>query len=307
MNIGLERASHIRWLRESPISSGVPPIVNAVRRRLLAFALRLMARLGQTEKATRLANKRRPVRWARGADVRMHRWGVPFRLNLDDNVQRTFYYTGWYERPFLEFLGRELGADDVYLDIGAHVGIDATFAARRCLRVVAFEPAPDTAAVLRENVGRIRNITIVPLGLADRTGVMELRNHPAWHPRDAATRSLHGRGDVVARVDVVPFDEWAATHDPIERITVVKMDVEGAELAVLRGMRESLALYKPRMIALELNTMIDAAGSDAHAVHDFLSEVGYRYERTLIENAIFRRDARGSDRSRRAMPLPGGR
>ena len=112
-------------------------------RTLLALWVRLLVLLGLYERAGAVAYRSRARRLARDADVAIRRWGVRFALNLNDNVQRTFYYTGWYERRFLEFLADELDADDTYVDVGAHIGIDAAFAARvvPAGAVVAFEPA----------------------------------------------------------------------------------------------------------------------------------------------------------------------
>ena len=111
---------------------------------------------------------------------------LKFDLDLDDHIQRTFYFTRWYERRFLEFLGDELHADDVYIDVGAHVGIDAVFAARRCAQVVAFEAAPDTAAVLSRTAGQVDNIVVVPLALAAEVGYLELKANPAWQDQRPA-------------------------------------------------------------------------------------------------------------------------
>lgn len=67
----------------------------------LTVMLRILVLLGCHRKAAAVAYGSRARRLALDARGRIRRWGVSFDLNLNDNVQRPFYYTGWYERSFL--------------------------------------------------------------------------------------------------------------------------------------------------------------------------------------------------------------
>jgi len=250
--------------------------------------LRLLVALGCDRRAAAIAYRSRARRLAEDACGRIRRWGVWFDLNLNDRVQRTFYYTGWYERPFLEFLRDELQAEDTYIDVGAHVGIGAAFVANLAPsgKVVAFEPAPDTVALLRDSVGRLENVEVVPAALGDAAGTLTLRANPKWHPEDAATRSRFGAGPPVCEAQVVRFDDWAPG---LTRMDVVKIDVEGGELDVLKGMSASLGRLEPRVVAVEIyEPHLAAAGATEVEIVDLLSDLGYLRERTIGHNAIFR-------------------
>jgi FkbM family methyltransferase len=268
----------------------------------LTVLLRLLVLLGCHRKAAAVAYRSRARRLALDAHGRIRRWGVSFDLNLNDNVQRTFYYTGWYERPFLKFLRDELQPDDTYIDVGAHVGIDAAFVANLAPAgsVVAFEPAPDTVSVLRNSVGRLDNVEVVPVALGDGAGTLTLRANPKWHPEDAATRSSFGAGPPICQAQLIRFDDWSTD---LTRMDVVKIDVEGAELDVLKGMLQSLRRLQPRVVAVEVYPpYLAAAGTSEVAIVELLAGVGYDRERTIGDNAIFRLRGTAPARARSRAP-----
>jgi FkbM family methyltransferase len=236
--------------------------------------------------------------------------GIDFVLDLRDNLQRDLFYLGDYEGELLSFLLAELRPGDVFIDVGAHIGMYALPAARRVGRtgrVFAFEPSLDTAACLEQNASRndIENLVIVATALGAAPGTAELRASDSsnYLPEDAAVRSLHGEGPVLARVPVTSFDEWARTEG-VNRIDAVKIDVEGSEHNVLRGMRSSLDALRPRILIVEivaahlrrahvtpqmLAEELDALGY--HTEGPEISEIASKHVGRFWPNAVLRRDA----------------
>jgi SAM-dependent methyltransferase len=188
---------------------------SAVRRVALAILLRGFSLVGRTSAATRLSGGRKAVAWSAGGRGTIRRWGTRFDLCLDDNVQRTFYYTAWYERPFLEFLRGELRPDDIYLDVGAHIGIDAAFVARRVPqgRVIAFEASPSTAAAFSGWARERSNVEVVELALGDQCRSIELRANPQWHEHDWATHSQFGSGKILCRAQMPGLASFVRDSD----------------------------------------------------------------------------------------------
>jgi FkbM family methyltransferase len=223
-----------------------------------------------------------PAWWTTGPRVRARRLGLDLELDLRDNLQRTLWFTGTYEPGLLRLLERELRAGDVMADVGAHVGVHALSAGRRLGelggggRVIAFEPTPDSAAALRAAAARNGvPVEVVEAALGDGDGTVELHGDPRYGAHDAGVRSQFGAGAVVARAPVLTFDGWAADAG-LARLDVVKIDIEGAEILALRGMRESLRRLRPRLLAVEVKDVVMERGpGDEASLHALLAQCGY--------------------------------
>lgn len=270
-----------------------PLIGPRAARTIAAAAMRLGARTprGYTKGVFRVA-RRRPVPmpdlwtvpedwWAPIPEVAARRRGLRLRLDLRDNLQRTLFFTGTYEPGLLGLVEAELRPGDVMADVGAHVGVHALTAARRLRelgggRVVAFEPTEDSSAAIRAAAARHGlAVEVVRAGLGDEEGTLELRADPRYGDHDAGVRSQFGDGEVVATAPLTTFDAWA-TQTGLDRLDLVKIDIEGAEILALRGMRETLRRLRPRVLAIEVKDVVMARGpGDEAALHALLAECGY--------------------------------
>jgi len=270
-------------------------------RRPIGWGIVAVVRVAGSRKAPWAANARRLVydprvaRVLEGVQVTVKRLGLTFDLNLSDNLQRILYLAGTYEPDFLAFLESELSPGDVYIDVGAHIGLDAFVVARRLAgsgRVVCFEPSPDSAAAIGK--GGLRNglasvITIVKCGLGSEEGTLLLRAGPEYAEDDQGTRSRYNSGRVVVEAPLCRFDDWAAaTH--LDRMDVVKLDVEGCEYDALAGMEKSLRSLRPRSVVVEVNEYrMRQADISAEMLDNLLSGFGYSHARLIFpENVVYR-------------------
>jgi FkbM family methyltransferase len=232
-------------------------------------------------------------RWA--ATVQVRRQGVQLELDLRDNLQAVLYYAGRYEPAVRRFLRSELRRGDVVLDVGANIGIHALAAAQRLKelgggRVIAFEPAADSVAKLEAGVARndVR-LEVVPMALGERRELASLKADSRYDEADAGVRSLYGDGEVVQEVPVVRLDDWAREH-ALDRLDVVKLDIEGAEIAALTGATRTLKRLQPRALLVE-----DKRSDSSARLHAVLDECGYRPTGEVLDrNAVFRPELRGS-------------
>lgn len=273
-----------------------------------SVALRLGARFGECsyEKTARRVSRRLreanprlvkiPIEWSTWAPVVCaRRRGLVFELDLRDNLQALVFYSGAYEPHLIRFLGRELRRGDVFLDVGAHVGVHAVNAARLLRkhgggRVLAFEPTPDSAAKLRTAAARNRlDVTVIEMALGDVCGEVELFVDERYDPADAGVRSAFGHGRRVATVRVARFDEWAADNNH-PRLDVVKIDVEGSEAAVLRGMHQTLKQRRPRALLVEIkDNSIGRAPETDQELRNLIAELGYQPTgRVFDHNELYR-------------------
>jgi FkbM family methyltransferase len=219
--------------------------------------------------------------WTTEPRVRVRRLGVDLELDLRDNLQRTLYFTGTYEPGLVRLLDAELRAGDVVLDVGAHIGVHALGAARRLRdlgggRVVAFEPTADSAAAIRAAAARNGlEFQVVEAALGECEGEVEIHGDPRYGEHDAGVRSQFGAGEAVQRTPVTTLDAWAA-QTGLDRLDVVKLDIEGAEILALRGARATLGRLCPRVLVVEVKDVVMARGpGDEAALHALLAECGY--------------------------------
>jgi FkbM family methyltransferase len=189
------------------------------------------------------------------------------------------------EHPrLLALLAGAVTAGDVFVDVGANTGLFAIPLAKvvgSAGRVLAFEPAGDAAQQLRMQAraeGLLSRITIHEMALGSGDGSGVLRADPG-HPEDSTKRSLFiSNGPGVADVPVRSFDGLVASRaiDLSNGIHAVKVDVEGAEMHVLSGMRGSLERHRPRMVVVEtIESHLRRADSTVSDVRAFMRDLGY--------------------------------
>lgn len=181
-----------------------------------------------------------------------------------------------HERPIIEDFLTALNSDDTFYDIGANVGTYTCFAAAELgpSRTVAFEPEPENADRLQENLERNNlNAEIIQVALSDTDGTVDLSLTGDEAGEGEHTIATNDGGRTL-EVKTARGDSIIEEHK-LPKPTVVKVDVEGAELSVLRGLRETLD-ENCRLIYVEVHTKkITGFDEDPSEIKNFLTEVGF--------------------------------
>ena len=157
------------------------------------------------------------------------------------------------EIQLFEELVDELGPGDVFYDVGAHLGWHTVVAASvdKDVEVVAFEPHPKTASRLStvfETTGH--EAILKQLALYDRPGTVEFTAAAAAGAQIAGARGDHP--DETISVDTVDGDALVARGE-IQPPDILKVDAEGAEAEVLRGLEGTIESHPPRIIYCEIH------------------------------------------------------
>ncbi len=186
-----------------------------------------------------------------------------------------------YEPGVASVLRRMLGPGMIFVDVGAHVGFHSLAAARLVGdrgRVYAFEPDPDTYDLLQNNarLNRLTNIIAVPLAVDEGCGEKDLFLGVVHEGHNTLyARRLVGSKSV--RVETTTLDTYFATRG-ILRLDVIKLDVQGAEPAVLRGANDILRRCRGLKIIVEIDPIfLRATGSDPEAILEPLLDARYRF------------------------------
>ena len=139
----------------------------------------------------------------------------------------------------------------VLLDIGANVGSVSLLLADRIDTAILFEPNPVAAARARENIALNRlSFEVHELAVSDVEGTVEFEDAGGASPCNRAVVGFESQ--VPTRtVQRVTIDEFLRARPEINEIAAVKIDVEGHENSVLRGMKRLLQEKPPRLIMFE--------------------------------------------------------
>jgi FkbM family methyltransferase len=158
------------------------------------------------------------------------------------------------ERWLLDVLGGEKIL--TVLDVGANVGKWSLLAVDRFpqARILALEIVPPTAAVLRERTAGQERIRAFNLGLADHTGTLTIRYNPAVSAHSTVTDFPYSWEGEKLECSVMRGDEFLA-REGVDHVDFLKIDVEGAEHMVLKGLEALLRRGGARFVQFEYGRM----------------------------------------------------
>ncbi len=187
-------------------------------------------------------------------------WGATIRVSVDDNVGGQIATLGLYDLVVTETLWRLCESGATVIDIGANVGYTSFVMAHRIGngKLMAFEPHPSLSAELRDNIASLKSqgcrsqIETHEIALGSVAGELPLHvpKDFSYHRGEsslAAPKHLEYSSDVIS-VNVKKLDDVITAE---ERIGVMKIDVEGFELDVLRGAEKLFSERRVRDVVFE--------------------------------------------------------
>lgn len=166
------------------------------------------------------------------------------------------------------------------IDVGANIGNHSLFFSRHFKRVVAFEPNPVARALLDINLwmNGVRNVEVRAVGLSDAEGTEVLSvcldNLGATRLRSFAEADPEFSHRVVEDVEVA-LTTGDSALDRDHPVGLIKIDVEGLEPQVLKGLAQTIGSHRPVIVLEQLASAIDAA-SGGSEVSDIMRKHGYR-------------------------------
>jgi len=212
-------------------------------------------------------------------------------------MRATYWQGDRFERPTAQKLDRWAEDATHFFDIGSNYGFFSflMLSHRPALEVHAFEPNPATFARLdaARIANRLATLHTWNIGLSDSQGKLALHSgvgdsgHSTFGPHPGLSESN------LAEVNVLSFDHWCDAQKlvrPSRPRWVAKIDVEGFEVRVLRGMREAIRARAFAGLVVEVNEFtLGFCGSSGAELRETLRDGGYREETapTTSGNAFF--------------------
>ena len=201
-------------------------------------------------------------------------------INPADYVSYYIYMLGLFEGEILRATLAQLNEGDTFFDIGGHFG-QYTIAASRKVgpngRVHVFEPGPIQDRYLRKNIeiNRLENVTVANVALSDEPGELALHT-PSFADIGKSQLADPAEASDAVRVPVTTLDAYCE-ENAIERIDVMKVDVEGAEFGVFKGAARVMREFPPRAIFYEsVDSLCEAFNHTPEEMHRYLEAAGYK-------------------------------
>jgi FkbM family methyltransferase len=204
------------------------------------------------------------VRRTKNGNIVQSRYGSLLFFQLADNVfiNDEIFFGEVYERF------RKISKMDVVIDVGAHVGVFTLKSGSIASKVISIEPDPHNFKLLSLNIrlNRMNNIVPVNIAVADYNGKAKL-----YLGSQSGLHSLLKASHHSIDVEVKKLDDLIKELK-VERISFLKIDVEGAEFLVLKGALNILKKYKP-FISMEYHYE-----SEKSKILSLLKSLNYFYQ-----------------------------
>ena len=216
--------------------------------------------------------------FAQGSLRTCNRDGINYLLDISDYMDHGIYF-GFntlldFER---ENLYKLIKANDVVFDVGANIGETALNFAKHLNssgKVFCFEPVPYLFERLKKNVSlnSFSNISLHNIALSDKKE--DLFFNLPKEQNSSGTFLSETSSEQGKKVLSIPLDDFCI-ENKIEKLDMIKIDVEGFELKVLKGATQTLKKFKPKMF-IEINDMhLHRAGGSAKEAIKLLEENNY--------------------------------
>lgn len=204
---------------------------------------------------------------------------VPDRYQGDLRVGREL----WRGEAEIRLLPALLSGGGTFIDVGGNLGTYAVYACRFTKSVEVFEPHPTLSRALRATLGA--RASVHEIALSDRAG------NVVFHIPVLGEREIHSRGSIetchavdFARMRDVEVECRRLDDYEFDSVSVIKIDVEGHEAAVLRGATETLRKHGPTVIVEVEDFRMPGCFEDVHAMMHGHGYDGFFIRRGRIES-----------------------
>lgn len=213
--------------------------------------------------------------WFRGMLPVIAPSGARLLVDPEDWIGRQIAFHGAYEPRTLALAIHLLRNGGLVVDVGACFGLyTCTLGVLPSVRCVAIEPAAQAFVSLSRNVALNPSVRAALYHVAVNSNVDLVPFSQPDPANQGKTRIAVAHEAAAYYASTVRLSDIFAREVQGEQVTLLKIDVEGMELAVLRGVDWTPPM-KPQNIIIEVNECIQRAGESAATVQSFLAEKGY--------------------------------
>jgi FkbM family methyltransferase len=214
--------------------------------------------------------------------------GTRMMVDGDSQAGRMLFVSGRYEPAIAAAICKHLQPGDFFVDGGAHIGFFTVLASRQVGPsgvVLAFEPCDLNAGVLETNIrlNGCQNVRVRREALSDAPGRVEM-SWASGHDTGQATIRPTGAAAGRSLVDTAALQDLLRERQ--QPVSLIKLDLEGAELRAIVGMREILAADRPPLLVEITDSFLRQNGGSAAALYAYVSGLNYVAYHLLETDAL---------------------
>lgn len=200
--------------------------------------------------------------------------GIILPLNLGDWIQYWMFMDGAYEKQLVDFLLPHV-KNKTFFDVGANVGSYTMSLSKSAKRIYSFEASPRNAEILNNfvTISKQDNIEVVNKAVSNISGgTVTLFSSPDTGGNNT---QFHDFGKGSESISTIILDRFV--HEQrIDKVDVIKMDIEGSELAAFMGAHEILSKHHP-VLLIEFHAIVaKQAGWEVGDLYELISKYGYK-------------------------------
>lgn len=195
-------------------------------------------------------------------------------LNLGNFIDYWIFMDGSYEEKWIKKI-EKLVKKKTFIDVGANIGIYPLSLFKKAKYIYAFEPEEENYKRLEQNIkiNRITNIKSVKKAVSDKNGVTATlyinRKDKGW----SSLMMRHKDGKELVKLTSL---DYFLTKNKTKNIGLIKIDVEGAELNVLRGALKTLQRFHPPVLVEFNDTFSRLSGYNVIELYKLMEKLNYR-------------------------------
>lgn len=204
---------------------------------------------------------------------RLRHSGVVLPLNIGEWIQYWMFMEGAYEKQLVDFLLPYV-KDRTFFDVGANVGSYTMSLSKSAKRIYSFEASSFNAGMLNNfvTIAKLENIEVINKAVSSTSGdQITLYSSPDTGGNNTQFHDFGSGGECV---DTITLDQFVQDRK-IEKVDVIKMDIEGSELAAFMGAGEILSKHRP-LLLIEFHALVaKQAGWELVDLYNLISHYGY--------------------------------
>lgn len=205
---------------------------------------------------------------------------LSINLDLNDHICRQIYFLNYYDKRGIAFIKKTLKPNNTFIDIGANIGSYSLIASKgvgKNGKVICFEAIKKTFNKLTKNINDngLINIEVYNNAIYNNNQILTLF---VANNSNLGMSSIHqhdSQSGTKESCEAVTLDSFIKSNS-IEAIDLIKIDVEGAELYALEGMKECIQKFKPSIFIELSNNVLKNTEINKQQIIDLLINQGYK-------------------------------